>query len=116
MTTISIHACGDISEDDALAQLAALGFHGGVSDRVGKEEDLHWHDFDAVAWVLAGEAAIELADGTVITAGPGIRVQLPRGTVHKDVPGTSYRGVLGFSVRPSEMTLPIDRPVDQLPV
>ena len=95
-----------------------MGFYGlgSADDATGEIEDLHWHDFDVVAYVLSGEASAELADGTIITVGPGTVVRLPAGTVHKDVPGDPYRRVLGFSIPPFEMTQPLNRPVDQLPV
>jgi len=115
MPTISIKSSGDISEEGALAELEQMGFHGFADDAMGKAEDLHWHEFDAIAYVISGEASAELADGTVITAGAGTVVRVPRGTVHKDVPGNTYRRVLGFSIPLSEMTEPIDRPVELLP-
>jgi hypothetical protein len=115
MTTISIQSSGDISEEDAIAAIAAMGFHGGPRDLVGQTEDFHWHDFDIAAYGISGEGAIELADGTIITVGPGILVRLPRGTVHRDVPGSSSRAVLGISVPPSELSGPLNKPVDQLP-
>jgi hypothetical protein len=116
MPTISITSSGNISEEEALAELTAAGFHGFADDGVGQVEDLHWHDFDAVVYVMSGEASAELADGTIITAGAGTTVRVPRGTVHKDVAGQTYRRVIGFSIPRSEMTEPIDRPVDLLPV
>ena len=118
MPTITIHSSGDVSEEEALAALSEMGFYGlgSADDATGEIEDLHWHDFGVVAYVLSGEASAELADGTIITAGPGTVVRLPAGTVHKDVPGDPYRRVIGFSIPPFEMTQPINRPVDQLPV
>lgn len=115
MSTVTITSTGNISEEDALAELAEMGFHGFADDGVGQVEELHWHDFDVIAYVMSGEASAELSDGTIITAGAGTKVRLPRGTVHKDVPGQTYRRVLGFSIPPSEMTEPIDRPVELSP-
>ncbi len=115
MTTISIQSRGDISEGDATAAIVAMGFHGGPRDLVGETEDFHWHDFDIAAYVIGGEGTFELSDGTILTAGPGTFVQVPRGTVHRDVPGSSYRVVLGISVPPSELSGPTNIPVDQLP-
>lgn len=115
MTTISIQSSGGISEEDAIAAIAAMGFHGGPLDLVGQTEDFHWHDFDVAAYGISGEGAVELADGTILTAGPGTVVHVPRGTVHRDVPGCSYRVVLGISVPPSELSEPLNIPVDQLP-
>ncbi len=118
MPTISIHSSGDISEAGALAAVEEMGFHGfgSADDATGQIEELHWHDFDVVAYILSGEASAELGDGTIITAGAGTVVRVPRGTVHKDVPGDPYRRVLGFSIPPAEMTEPFNRPLDQLPV
>jgi len=114
MTTISIQSSGDISEADAVAAIEAMGFHGGPRDLVGETEDFHWHDFDIAAYAISGEALLELADGTILMAGPGTFVQIPGGTVHRDVPGCSYRAVLGISVPPSELSESINIPVDQL--
>ena len=100
-------------EQEALAAVAEMGFHGMVMDMVGAEEDFHFHDFDAVLYVLSGKAAAEYPDGAVLEAAAGTVAKVPTGTVHRDVPGVTYRGVFGFSVDPAEMTQPINKPVPE---
>lgn len=79
-------------------------------DMVGAEEDFHFHEFDAVLFVLSGKAAAEYPDGEVLEAVPGTVAKVPAGTVHRDVAGSEYRGVFGFSIDPAEMTQPINKP------
>jgi quercetin dioxygenase-like cupin family protein len=74
------------------------------------EEDLHWHDFDAVVFVLEGTASAEFADGSIEEASVGSKIEAPAGIVHRTV-GSSYRAVLGLSVDPAELTQPVNKPV-----
>ena len=44
-----------ITKDQALAEIASVGWHA-IEMTFSAEEELHWHDFDAVAYVLEGTA------------------------------------------------------------
>ena len=99
-----------VTEAEALAEIEARGWYGFVRDVVVEEdEELHWHDFDAVLYVLEGTARAATPTGTV-EAGPGTRAQATAGWVHGDIAGTTYRGVFGFSVDPAKMTQPVNKP------
>lgn len=99
------------SEQEAITEIEAMGFSALTMDVVGAEEDFHFHEFETVVYVLDGTAAAEYPDGTVLEAGSGMVAKLPATTVHRDVPGSTYRGVFGFSVDPAEMTQPLNKPV-----
>jgi mannose-6-phosphate isomerase-like protein (cupin superfamily) len=99
------------TEEEALAEIAERGWCSATLDVVGRHEDFHWHDFDAVIFILSGTAAAEYEDGTVERVGAGTRVETPAGVVHRDAPGTAYRAVFGFAVDPAEMTQPINKPL-----
>ncbi|MCP4434558.1 MAG: hypothetical protein GY812_03535 [Actinomycetia bacterium] len=107
-TVEQTEVCG---EEEALAAVAEMGLHGIAMDMVGAQEDFHFHEFDAVLFVLSGKAAAEYPDGEVLEAVPGTVAKVSAGTVHRDVPGSEYRGVFGFSIDPAEMTQPINKPV-----
>ena len=99
-----------VTEADALAEIEARGWFGYVRDvAVEEDEELHWHDFDAVLYVMEGTARASTPTGTV-EAGPGAFAEAKAGWVHGDIAGTTYRGVFGFSVDPAAMTHPINKP------
>ena len=97
------------TEAQALEEIAARGWFGFVVD-LEPEEDLHWHDFDAVVFVLKGTASAEFSDGSIEEASVGSKVEAAAGIVHR-TDGSSYRAVLGLSVDPAEMTQPVNKPV-----
>jgi uncharacterized protein YjlB len=107
------------TEEQALAEIAAKGWHAVTRDSVGVDDALHWHDFDIVAFIVSGTASATLEDGRVISTDAGSRVEIPAGTAHHDgTPGCQYRAVVGFSVSPSAFTQPINKPLpvpSQLP-
>jgi mannose-6-phosphate isomerase-like protein (cupin superfamily) len=99
------------TEEEAFAEIAARGWHAVALDVVGEKEEFHWHEFDSVVFIVNGIAAAEYEDGTVEAVGAGTRVEAPAGVVHRDVAGTTYRAVFGFSVDPAEMTQPVNKPL-----
>jgi uncharacterized protein YjlB len=114
-TNATIEPTDIVTEEAALAAIAEIGWHGFVRDVTGQVEDFHWHEFDVVAYVMNGEAAAEYDDGRTLRGGAGTLARLPAGTVHKDIPGTSYRAVFGFDIHPNDFTQPINKPVSELP-
>src|SRR4051812_28484427 len=90
------------TEDEARTEIEALGWHPITIDLDGADSELHWHDFDAVLYVLDGSVTIELEDGTVMQCGAGARVETPSGVVHRDS-STAYRAVIGLAITPDEM-------------
>ena len=104
-----------ITEEDALAQVADMGFHGIAFDEITEEDEpLHWHEFDAVAWVIDGTGAFADADGNVTQTSPGCRVAAPAGWLHRNLAGPPVRIVLGTSIPGEQWTMPIDKdPADR---
>ena len=44
-----------ISEQEALAHVAGMGWHGLAFDDVKQQDEvLHWHEFASIAWVISG--------------------------------------------------------------
>jgi hypothetical protein len=99
------------TEEGALADAAARGLFAVALDVVGAVEDWHWHEFAVTAYILGGEASADYDDGVTLRAGAGNIVHQPAGTVHKDVPGVSYRAVFAFDIAPQEWTQPVNKPV-----
>ena len=97
------------SEEQAFAEIASRGWHAMVIT-ASEEKELHWHDFDAVAFILEGPACAEFPDGSVQETGAGARVEAPAGIVHRNV-GSKFRAILGFSIEPARMTRPVNKPV-----
>jgi mannose-6-phosphate isomerase-like protein (cupin superfamily) len=97
------------TEDEARAEIEARGWQPRVVDIEVIDNDLHWHDFDAVIYVLDGTARVVLEDGTVMQCGAGARVETPAGVLHREE-GTGYRAMIGLAVDPAEMTRPINKP------
>ena len=90
------------SKEEALAEIAARGWHALEHDAPAQEDELHWHDYDSVAFVLGGTCRIVFEDGSVIECGAGTRIEQPSGVV------------FGFSVSLEGMTLPICKPAAEL--
>lgn len=100
------------TEEDAMAQIAARGWHGLTLDVGAGPNDWHWHDFDSVLFFVSGIMHIEMEDGTRHDCGPGSRLEAPRELVHREWTD-GYRMVVGLSVDPAELTQPINKPVAQ---
>ena len=48
-----------ITEEEALAQVAAMGLHGLAFDDVHDEDEtLHWHELEGVTWVISGTGSL----------------------------------------------------------
>jgi len=101
------------TEEDALAEIADRGWHAVALDVPAQEEELHWHDFDSVVFVLDGTARAEFEDGSAMQCGAGARIEAPARVLHRAV-SPAYRGVFGFSVDPVDMTQPVNKPADEL--
>lgn len=104
-----------ITEEEALAQVAALGFHGLAFDDVHDEDEtLHWHEFDSVAWVISGTGSFADEHGDVTLLQPGCRATAPAGWLHRTLAGTATRVVLGTNLPYAAWTHPIDKdPADR---
>jgi quercetin dioxygenase-like cupin family protein len=102
------------SEPEAIAEIEARGWHALTLTAPAEVSEWHWHDFDAVIYVLEGDARVEFEDGShAIQCGVGARIDAPRETVHREITD-GYRAVFGFSVDPAQLTEPINKPVGLL--
>jgi mannose-6-phosphate isomerase-like protein (cupin superfamily) len=98
------------TEAEALAEIEARGLHTvGAFDVSAEDNELHWHEFDSVIYVLDGTARVEFEDGSVMQCAAGARVEAPAGTLHREAT-PAYRAVFGFSMDPSAMTQPVNKP------
>lgn len=104
-----------ITEAEALARGAQMGLHVLAFDQVTEvDEPLHWHEFDAVTWVIDGTGAFEDADGNVTEVRPGCRLEAPAGWLHRNLAGPPVRLVLATNLPGTEWTAPIDKdPADR---
>lgn len=104
-----------ISEEDALAAAAELGFHALAFDLVvDVDEPLHWHEFDSVAWVIDGTGAFADGDGNVTQVSPGCRLEAPAGWLHRNLAGPPVRLVLSTDLPGDKWSAPIDKdPADR---
>jgi hypothetical protein len=104
-----------INEQQALEQVAAMGFHGLAFDDVHEEDEtLHWHEFEAVAWVISGTGAFADEYGNVTLVEPGCRLRAPAGWLHRSLAGTQTRVVVGTNLLGEVWTSPINKdPADR---
>jgi hypothetical protein len=99
-----------ISEAEALAEVEKMGLHGLAFDvDLSEDEELHWHEFAAVTWVISGEGRFAADDGVVVDVRPGCRLQAPAGWLHRNLAGPAYRVVLGSDLPGDQWTLPINK-------
>ena len=102
------------SEQEAWRLLQDAGMHTTKLEVPPDDNDLHWHHFDAVFYVLSGH--LELTDGAsgqVLQCAPGSRVALPARTLHAER-SDGYTIVLGTSVPPEQFGDPVNRPAAEL--
>lgn len=104
-----------ITEQAALDEVAAMGFHGLAFDDVHDEDEtLHWHEFEAVTWVISGTGSFADEHGDVTHVEAGCRLRAPAGYLHRTLAGTATRLVIGTNLPFEEWTQPINKePVDR---
>ena len=114
--TVEYHFSQDppISEEAALAEAAALGFHALAYDYVDVDEPLHWHEFDSVTWIIDGTGAFADEHGDVTTVTSGCRLQAPAGWLHRNLAGGRGRVVVSTNLPGHEWTMPVNKdPADR---
>jgi mannose-6-phosphate isomerase-like protein (cupin superfamily) len=97
------------TREQALEEIDSVGWHA-FENIFSAEEKLHWHDFNAVVYVLKGTASTEFEDGTVEHASAGCRVAAPAGVVHRNV-GADWHGIVAFPLHPFQLTQPVNKPL-----
>ena len=101
----------DYFSDEGVAQkeIDAAGYHS-VTLEVGVESnDDHWHDFDALLYILDGELTITDAEtGETCACGAGTKIVANRGVLHREQT-EGYKALVGVSVDPAEIAQPINK-------
>ncbi len=95
----------------AVAEFEALGLYAAVIDVPATENDFHWHDFDAIFYVLEG--GLEVTDhetGEKINLVAGDRVQTGRGFAHRER-HDGFKAAFGISVDPTTLEYPLEKPL-----
>jgi hypothetical protein len=101
------------TREEALAEIAARGWHAVEYSVPAEETELHWHDYDAVVFVLDGISRTVFEDGRVTEGGPGARIDQPSRVLHRSG-SSAFKAVFGFSVRLEDMSQPIVKPASDL--
>ena len=97
-------------EAQAYAEIEAMGYHAMAFDFPAEENDLHWHDFDSVVYVTAGEITLSRENGESITCQRGAKIVAKAGLVHREQ-SSGYSAIIGFAVAPETLTQPINKPL-----
>ena len=73
-------------EAQAYAEIQAIGYHAMAFDFPAEENDLHWHDFDSVLYVTAGELTVSVeSEDESVTCHRGTKIVATAGVVHRDI-------------------------------
>ena len=102
-----------LTRQEALAEITARGWHDVEYSVAAEETELHWHDYDAVVFVLDGLSRTVFEDGSVMEGGPGARIDQPSRVLHRSG-NTAFKAVFGFSVKLEDMSKPISKPASDL--
>jgi len=97
-------------EDEAMAAIRSAGFYPMLIDVPAECNEDHWHDFDAMIFVLEGVNVVTVAaTGETLRCGPGSRADFPRGVIHREH-HEGFRALYGLSVDPATLTGPVSFP------
>ena len=110
--TLSLHDARPICavEDEAMAAIRSAGFYPMLIDVPAECNEDHWHDFDAMIFVLEGVNVVTVAaTGETLRCGPGSRADFPRGVIHREH-HEGFRALYGLSVDPATLTGPVSFP------
>ena len=97
-------------EAQAYAEIEAMGYHAMALDFPAEENELHWHDFDSVVYVTAGEVTLSLENGESATCQRGAKIIASAGVAHREKT-SGYSAIIGFSVAPETLTQPVNKPL-----
>ena len=97
-------------EAEAYKQIEEAGYFVFQADYPAVENDFHWHDFDSLIYITAGELTVtEQATGDAAICGPGSKIIGSAGVVHREK-SDGYSAILGLSVDPRSLTQPVEKP------
>jgi hypothetical protein len=110
----TLHPNGFDDEASAVREIEARGWHALTFPAPAEVSEWHWHDFDALIFMLEGTMRIEFEDGREsFLCEPGCKIETEERVVHREVTD-GYRAVFGLSVDPARITQPINKPVAEL--
>ena len=97
-------------ESDVLAEIEAAGYFPITLDFAAEANDEHWHDFDSMVYIVDGEiTVIDTQTGERCVCGRGARINAPRGILHREET-QGHRAIIGLSVKPEDLTQPVNKP------
>lgn len=97
-------------ESEVLAEIEAAGYYPTTLDFEAETSDENWHDFDSMVYIVDGEiTVIDTQTGERCVCGRGAVINAPRGVLHKEET-SGHRAIIGLSVRPEDLTQPVNKP------
>ena len=103
------------TEQQALDEISAAGYHAVTLDIDANEVDAHWHDFSSMTFILEGNLeVIDIKSGVKHNCGKGSRIIAQSRELHSEKTD-GFRAVIGLSVEPDTLTQPINKPAESLP-
>ncbi len=98
------------NEAEVLAEIDAAGQHPVTLDFGAETIAEHWHDFDAVVYIMDGELTVtDIETGERCVCTKGSKICAPRGVLHsEETPG--YRATVGLPEEFQNLAQPIHRP------
>lgn len=112
---VEIHEQHFATEAEAYAEIEARGWHPITLEFDVDDEELHWHDFSSVIYVLSGTLRAEGPDGQLVEVPAGARLEAPARLLHRER-NSRHRSVIGLDVPIEALTAPINKPAADLPV
>ena len=98
-------------EADAFAQCEAAGYTAHKFDFPADDNEFHWHDFDSLTFITAGELTIfDVNSGESRTCGTGTKIVGRKGVVHREQT-SGFSAIIGFAEDPTTLSQPINKPL-----
>ncbi len=102
------------SEADAVREIESRGWHALTFPARAEVSEWHWHDFEALIFMLEGSMIIEFEDGREpFECRAGCRVETADRVVHREITD-GYTAVFGLSLDAKQLTMPINKPAAEL--
>ena len=102
------------TEAEAYAEIEARGWHPITLEVDVDDDELHWHEFSSVIYVLSGTLRAVTAEGSVVEAPAGSRLEAPARLLHRER-DSHHRSVIGLELPIERLTAPINKPPADLP-
>ena len=96
-------------EADAFAQCEAAGYTAQEFNFPADDNEFHWHDFDSLTFITAGELTIfDFDSGESRACGAGTRIVGRKGVVHREKT-SGFVAIIGFAEDPKTLSQPINK-------